>query len=171
MITRNKMKQIKNILNVLEKCKVSSENYDSTQQPFFKNDESNTEFTINYDTINNIPYGINRNISTIYDILGNTSREIYIGEWVIMSLDKAIEVYQEYCNNNQSKVFDIGYRYMGLGHIEIISCDLDSHLLFLHPGGGSNGYDREDNFNKIVKNGPKKYDQFFFSQWFYSIEI
>ena len=47
-----------------------------------------------------------------------------------MSLDKAIEIYKNYCNNGQNKVFDIGYRYMGMGHIEVISCDLDSHLLF-----------------------------------------
>ena len=36
MITRNKAKQINNILNVLKRCKVSSENYDSTREPFFK---------------------------------------------------------------------------------------------------------------------------------------
>ena len=171
MITRNKMKQINNIMNVLKKSKLSSNNYDSTQEPFFNRDGKKDTFEINFDTINNIPDGINRNISLIYDILGSSKREIYIGEWVIMSLDKAIKIYKEYCNHGQKKVFDIGFRYMGMGHIEIISCDLESHLLFFHPGGGSNGWDRESNFNEIVKNGPQKYNQFFFSNWFYKINL
>ena len=84
---------------------------------------------------------------------------------------QAIKIYKEYCNHGQKKVFDIGFRYMGMGHIEIISCDLESHLLFFHPGGGSNGWDRESNFNEIVKNGPQKYNQFFFSNWFYKINL
>lgn len=171
MITRNKSKQINNILNVLKKCKVSSENFDSTNQPFFLKDGQNEMFDINHEVIKDIPDGINRNIKLIYDILGNTKKEIYIGEWTILSLERAIEIFTEYCNNNQKKVFDIGYRYMGMGHIELISCDLDSHLLFFHNGGGSNGWDSEFNFQEIVKNGPKEYKQFFFSDWFYKINV
>tara|TARA_B110000285_G_C15073044_1_gene589100 strand:+ start:863 stop:1378 length:516 start_codon:yes stop_codon:yes gene_type:complete len=171
MITRNEMKQINNIMSVLKKGKTSSDNYNLTLQPFFLNDISSQNFDINFDTINNIPDGINRNVSLIYDILGSTKREVYLGDWTIMNLDKAVEIYEEYSKHGLKNVFDIGYRYMGMGHIEIISCDLDSHLLFFHPGGGSNGWDHASNFNEIVKNGPKKYNQFFFSNWFYKIKF
>lgn len=168
MLTR---KQLNNIMEVLKKAKISSENYDSTQVPFFSRDNEKENFEIDHNIIKDIPEGINRNISLIYDILGNSKKEIYLAEWVIMSLDKAIEIYKNYCNNGQNKVFDIGYRYMGMGHIEVISCDLDSHLLFFHPDGGSNGYDRMANFENIVNNGSKGYNQFFFSDWFYKIEL
>ena len=170
MSTINKKNQIIKIMNVLKKSSISSDDYDSTKEVFFSRDEHQT-FEINHEIINNIPEGINRNISLIYDILGSSKKEIYIGEWVIMSLEKAIEIYEEYCKHGLKNVYDIGYRYMGMGHIEIISCDLESHLLFFHRGGGSNGWDREANFNEIVKNGPKKYNQFFFSDWFYKIDL
>lgn len=168
MLTR---KQLNNIMEILKKAKISSENYDSTQEPFFSRDNEKENFEIDHNIIKDIPEGINRNISLIYDILGNSKKEIYLAEWVIMSLDRAIEIYKNYCNNGQNKVFDIGYRYMGMGHIEVISCDLDTHLLFFHPGGGSNGYDRLANFDNIVSNGPKGYNQFFFSDWYYKIKL
>ena len=103
MITRNKAKQINNIFNFLKKCKVSSENYNSTREPFFAKDGKNETFDINHEIIENIPDGINRNIKLIYDILGNTKKEIYVGEWVIMSLERALEIFTEYSNNNQKK--------------------------------------------------------------------
>ena len=86
-----------------------------------------------------------------------------------MSLKQCMERYNEFCKEGQKDVFDIGYRYMGLGHIEMISCDLKTHLLFYRPDGGSNGYDRYDNYQNILKNGPDKYEKFFFTKWFYNI--
>jgi hypothetical protein len=100
-------------------------------------------------------------------------KEIYIGEWTIMTIEKAMEVYNEYKNNGRENVYDFGFRYLGMGHIEIVSCDLDDFKIFFHPGGGSNGYDREDNFQDIVKNGPEKYkeNKKTFDEWFYNINI
>ena len=79
--------------------------------------------------------------------------------------------YQDYCENGQKDIFNIGYRYLGMGHIQVISCDLNSNLLFYRPDGGSNGYDRMENYNEIIQNGSKKYKHFFFSDWFYQIEF
>ena len=46
-----------------------------------------------------------------------------------------------------------------------ISCDLNNHLLFERRDGGSNGYDREDNYQDLLKykTGDKKY--FYFVQF------
>ena len=55
------------------------------------------------------------------------------------------------------------------GYITVISCDLKTHLLFYRPDGGSNGYDRQDNYQNLIKNGSHNYQQFFFSKWFYNI--
>ena len=62
----------------------------------------------------------------------------------------------------------LAFRYLGMGHIEVISCDLNSHLLFKRYDGGSNGYDREDNYNKLIKDGSDTYDRFYFTDWFYN---
>ena len=56
-----------------------------------------------------------------------------------------------------------------MSHIEVICCDLKSHLLFYRRDGGSNGYDRQANYQNLIKNGTHNYEQFFFSKWFYNI--
>lgn len=162
----NKKKVINRMMDVLKTAKISNEGYNSSHEPFFQNDENQGDFQLDFSVIEDVPEGLNRNIKLIYDILGNSKKEIYLKNWTIMSLENAMEVYKEYCNNGRKDVFDIGYVYLGMGHIGIISCDLNSHLLFYHRGGGSNGYDREDNFQNIIKNGPKN-EQIYFTKWFY----
>lgn len=164
-------KQIDKIIKVLETATISDDDYNSTNQPFFNKDPQNREFKINSKKINDsiIPNSLNRNIILIYKLLGNTSKEIYLKEWTIFSLDKALNIYNNYCENGQTNIFDIGFKYMGMGHVDVISCDLKSHLLFFRPDGGSNGYDRENNFNNIIKNGSTPYDKFIFTKWFFNI--
>ena len=77
--------------------------------------------------------------------------------------------YNKYCDANQRNVFNIAYRYEGMGWVEVLSCDLESHLLFLRKDGGSNGWDREANFKDVIENGSSKYKKFYFSDWFYKI--
>jgi hypothetical protein len=170
-VLASQIRNINKILKVLEQSKVSCNDYDSTKQPFFISDSSQNKFTINFQSLSNynIPESLNRNIILIYKILGDPDKEIYIGEWTILSLNKALSIYQEFCNNGQKNVFDIGYRYLGMGHVEVISCDLNTHLLFYRRDGGSNGYDREINFNNIIKHGSQSCEKFFFSKWFYNI--
>ena len=64
--------------------------------------------------------------------------------------------------DDQKNVFDIGFRYLGLGHLEILSCDLTNHLLFFRRDGGSNGWDREDNYKDLMnyKTGDNEYMYF-----------
>ncbi len=168
---QDKSNRIKNILDILNTSKISNDDYDSTNQPFFLGDSDKQNFILNYNhkNIDKLPSGLNRNIINIYTILGSPEKEIYLNNWTIMSLNKCLEIYQLYCNNNQYNVFDIGYTYMGMGHIKMISCDLNTHLLFYRYDGGSNGYDREDNFQKLIKNGSSNYQQFPFSDWFFKI--
>ena len=170
-ILASQIKNINKILKILEHSKVSSNDYDSTQQPFFSSDNNGNKFVINFQSLSNynIPETLNRNIILIYKILGDPTKEIYLGEWTIMSLDKALKNYKEYSDNGQHNVFDIGYKYAGMGHITVISCDLKSHLLFYRRDGGSNGYDRQANYQNLIKNGSHNYEQFFFSKWFYNI--
>ena len=116
-----------------------------------------------------LPDGLNNNIKIIYKILNNPNKEIYINEWTLLSVNKALNNYNEYCEHGQTTVFDIGFKYEGMGHLTVISCDLENNLLFFRPDGGSNGYDRAINFKKLISEGSKNKNKFFFSTWFFEI--
>ena len=161
---------LQKILSVLEHSHISNKNYDSSDKAFFSGNIESA-FKMDSKPIEGLPKSLNRNILDIYKLLGDPEREIYIGGWTIMSVKNAIERYKELCKLNRSDIFDIGYQYMGMGHIKMISCDLNNHLLFYRPDGGSNCYDREYNLNNLIQNGSKNYTKFYFSDWFYNIEI
>ena len=170
-VLASQIRNINKILKILEQSNVSCNDYDSTKQPFFSCNSSHNKFNINFQSLSNynIPESLNRNIILIYKILGVPNKELYIGEWTILSLKKALSIYEDFCNNGQNNVFDIGYRYLGMGHIQLISCDLKSHLLFYRRDGGTNGYERETNYKNVIQNGPDSCEKFFFSKWFYNI--
>ena len=159
-----KRKQILSVRELLKDSKLSDENYDSTIEPFFMK-RGNSDYIMNYKDLPELPEALNRHIKIFYTLLGNPDVEVYIGDYTFMSLTKCLENYNEYCKNNQHSVFDIAYRYEGMGHITVISCDLNNHLLFERYDGGSNGYDREDNYQDLLKykTGDKKY--FYFVQF------
>ena len=167
----NKTAEIEKIFEVLKTCAVSSNDYVSSNEPFFKNDSTSQPFQqFNMLYVNGqIPEGLNRNIKVIYDLLGHPKKEIYYGPWTIMSVDEALQRYKELTRQGQSNVFDIGYKYGGMGYIDVLSCDLTSNLLFYRVDGGSNDYDRLYNLNQLVKEGSRPYDKFYFSTWFYNV--
>ena len=170
-LTARKSKQINKILALLEKTTISSIDYVSSKEPFFGGDNNREAFQqFNNLFVNaQIPEGLNNNIKIIYQILGHQKREIYYGPWTIMSLNEALERYKVICAKGQTNVFDIGYKYDGMGYINVLSCDLTNHLLFYRPDGGSNDYDRQYNYNELIKNGSQPYKKFYFSQWFYNV--
>ena len=161
------------ILSVLEKGFVSCEDYNSTKEPFFYQNRKKRfeiEPNIDIDIPDKINKNINYNIKIIYNLLGNNKKEFYLGEWTIFSLENALSQYKIYCDNGQTNVFNIGFRYLGMGYIELVCCDLKSHRLFYHTDGGSNDWDRQSNFNDIINNGSNKKEKFYFSDWFNYID-
>ena len=166
-----KIKQMKKMLDVLKKCNISTNDYLSSEKPFFYSDCNQQPFQQFNNLFKNdlIPEGLNRNIKNIYEILGHPKKEIYFDVWTIMSLDEALERYSYLCSQGQTNVFDIGYKYAGMGYIDMLSCDLTNHLLFYRVDGGSNDYDRVDNLNNLIKNGSEPYNKFYFSDWFYKV--
>ena len=83
-----------------------------------------------------------------------------------MSLEHALDIYNDYVKEKQTKVFDIAYEYVGMGHIRVLSCDLTTHKLFYHISGGANGWAREENYQDIIKKNPSDELQYYFSEWF-----
>lgn len=156
-----KRKQILSVEELLRDAKISDENYDSTIEPFFMK-RDNDDYVMNYKDLPELPESLNRHIKIFYTLVGNPDVEVYIGDYTFMSLTKCLENHRDYCKNDQTSVFDIAYRYEGMGHVTVISCDLNNHLLFERRDGGSNGYDREDNYKALLnyKTGDKKYMYF-----------
>ena len=159
-----KRKQILSVQELLKDSKLSEEKHDSTMEPFFMKGD-NDDYIMEYKDLPELPEALNRHIKIFYTLVGNPDKEVYIGDYTFLSLNKCLENYNEYCLNQQTSVFDIAYRYEGMGHITVISCDLNNHLLFERRDGGSNGYDREDNYKDLLKykTGDKKY--FYFNQF------
>jgi hypothetical protein len=169
--TNRKSGEIRKILEVLKNASISNSDYVSSREPFFMNC-NNCEPFQQYNMLysgEQIPEGLNRNIKVIYELLGHQRKEIYYGPWTIMSIDEALQRYKELCRRGQTQVFDIGYKYGGMGYIDVLSCDLTSHLLFYRVDGGSNDYDRLYNLNKLISEGSQPYDKFYFSAWFYNV--
>jgi len=165
-----KTEQIHKIHNILKNAKLSEDNYQSTSEPFFIGSNPQ-DFKIGHNTIPELPDSLNRHFKTFYEVVGNPKREVYINEWTIMSLDESLKRYNELCSKGQKNVFDIGYRYLGMGHIEMLSCNLYNHLLFMRRDGGSNGYDREYNYKKLLNFNYREYEYFYFNHWYNDLHI
>ena len=169
--TNRKSGEIRKILEVLKNASISNDDYVSSREPFFMN-SINCEPFQQYNMLysgEQIPEGLNRNIKVIYELLGHQRKEIYYGPWTIMSINEALQRYKELCRQGQTQVFDIGYKYGGMGYIDVLSCDLTSHLLFYRVDGGSNDYERLYNLNQVISEGSQPYDKFYFSTWFYIV--
>ena len=110
-----------------------------------------------------LPESLNRHMKIFYTLVGNPDIEVYIGNYTFLSLTKCLENYNDYCKKDQKSVFDIAFRYEGMGHVTVIACDLNNHLLFERSDGGSSGYDRENNYNDLLnyKSGSKEYFYFY----------
>ena len=159
-----KKKQVNNILELLKDGKMSSEGFKSSDQPWFMSEKKLNKILLNNNFTPEVPDSLNRHIKILYNMI-DSDRETYLGDWTIMSLKQALEKYKGYCSEGQKNVFDIAYRYRGMGHIEVLSCNLYNHLLFYRPDGGSNGYDRIYNHEKIIKFDYKDYEYMVFTKW------
>lgn len=150
-----------NNINNLD-IKHGEENYDSTDKPFFEQNvnnniiENNSESIIqnndNIELINKFKQIIHD--KTILDFYINNNaynKELYIGIWTFLSMKKILEINEQYKNDNINDIVDIGYRYSGLGWIKLAFYDTKLKRILYRMDGGSNGYDRADNYNKLKR--------------------
>ena len=135
---------------------LSKSNYSSKDNATFSFDDDKEKFDIRESVIDfrdyflQIPKDLNDNIIMIYRLIGNYDIELYLDDWCFMSLKTCLNKYQYYLSRNQDKLFDIAYKYNGMGHVKVLSCDLQNHLLFYRDDGGSNDYDRELNLEQAI---------------------
>ena len=87
-------------------------------------------------------------IKNFYREIGTTSQEIYINEWILLSIENIIKMSENYKKDNINTI-DFAYKYLGLGHVKVAFYDKKFNRILYRHDGGSNGYDREDNFEKL----------------------
>ena len=68
-----------------------------------------------------------------------------------MSFNDIVNKYNIYLLNNQKKLCDIAIHYLGMGHITVLTYDIKLEKFFFRRDGGSNGYEREINWD-FIKN-------------------
>ena len=169
-LTKQQMKQTQDILIKLTGGTMSTSEYDSTTKGFFAQDEESKPFKIGFKDIPELPDGLNHNIQRMYKIIGDPDKEVYIGYWTIMSLNDVIDRFKNLKDPKQERVFDIALRYAGMGHVDILSCDLKTHKLFMRHDGGSNGWERQANKDSLLILDPETVNQFSFNEWFNTCE-
>ena len=86
-------------------------------------------------------YNFPMKLKLFWLILGNVDDEIKTPGFTIMNLEKIRSQKDAY-----SGFIDIGVRYAGMGHVIVLSLDMETGKMFLRMDGGSNGFDREDNW-------------------------
>lgn len=161
---RFQKKRMERILLTLTKGLKSSEGYNSYKQYFYQ-DPNSKPFIIGSTEVKTFPKGLNESVQWLYQLIGDPQSEVYVKEWTFFSLEQALSLYKDYQENGQERMFDIAYRYYGLGTVEVLSCDLQTHKLYIQLDGGANGWDQEYNKkNRYVLN-PDTVSQMRFMVW------
>ncbi len=118
----------------------------ATNHPFFRSLATNN---ISIKDINNSiiiqdqeKIFLHPEILKLYEIIGY-DKEYNYKNYTFMTLNEIIER-----KNNYTNFYDIALTYIGMGHILLISYYPTKNNFFFRRDGGSNGYDREEYYNK-----------------------
>lgn len=142
----------------LETAKIGQKDHISQDEPFFyiSHDTDANPLTLCTDLAftNRIVTLTNQvNLPSIlqyaYLILGSEDREFTLHEWTFMSIKTIENRLDVYHKGGQHQVCDLAHRYMGMGHIEVITLDIETGLVFLRHDGGSSDWDRHPNWEFI----------------------
>ena len=139
--------------------KYGYDDYDSTMAPFFRqapnNDLSQNNSTSileneNIDIINDFKLlGLPKNINDFFINNQAFNKEIYINNITFISIKKIINLVKTYKQDSINNIIDLGFIYDGMGWIKVIYYNTKFNKLFFRMDGGSNDYDRLENYNNL----------------------
>ena len=142
---------------LLQNLTYSEEGYSSLNAPFFIQDRNNKIINTNktiitsgsYDEFKDkIPY----ELQCLYEYINNADVEAYSTNCITFwKWSDILSYYKAKCSNGQKNVLDFALQYAGMGWVQLYFVNLENGKIYKRYDGGSNGYDREDNFNKICK--------------------
>lgn len=151
------MQNINEEINI--EVKYSHKNYDSTMAPFFRNNLNNDDNNSNSITeVNNLDIiekfkllFLPREIIDFYIDHQLYDKELYYKNVTILPINKILELQEQYNNDGINNIVDIGYIYAGMGWIKVFYYHKNFDKLFIRNDGGSNCYDRLENYNNLKK--------------------
>jgi hypothetical protein len=80
-----------------------------------------------------------KELKILYSHIGDSKEYTHKCGWIFKSLSNiTTETYEHF--------IDIAYSYAGLGHVNVLAYHPESKKYFTRMDGGSNGYDREENY-------------------------
>ena len=144
-------------INELNNITFSMPNHDSTTQPFFlPNIDNDTNISIIEDNnlLLNIEFkelNLEKNITDFYLDNEAHNKEMYIENWTFFSISKILELVKHYTSHNINNIVDLGFMYHGMGHVKVVYYNKITKKIHFRMDGGSNDYDRMDNFNELKK--------------------
>jgi len=86
-------------------------------------------------------------LKLLYFLIGNPTKEYNINNWNIFSLNEVCDNYKLMKGFTNNQIVDFAYMFIGMGHMLICAYDSKTTSFFIRRGGGSNGFDRELNFD------------------------
>ena len=146
------------IINILKNNATISEEYCNNLENIFIIKDTSIKFKTDNQVIPLLPDLLNINIKLLYNIIGNANREINILNWTLISLNKALYLYEQK-KKNESIIFDIAFNYSDVKYIKILSCNLLTSKLFYR-------YDGDIDINK-----KEDYEFTSFKDWFENLFI
>lgn len=159
--------------NFLKEGTCSHPEHNSVSEPFF-----NQRVAI-HGAMGCDAYGINKfldflplphELETLFKLIGRTDVEYYWDNWTLFSTQHMEERVLLYRKHGQYNVIDFAHISMGMGHAIVAAIDPIDRKIFFRRDGGSNGYDREKNWNAILNYKPEDTDKHEFSRWFELVE-
>jgi len=131
--------------------------FDQCNNPFFlcpSNEDISESRNIDYKEIDHVlnlskkSITFNPYIMMLYIATCHSKRAYTIGNWTIFSLDQIVNDFNKLVDiHSDIKWCNIGHKYLGMGHYSALRMNIDNGKLFIQNDGGSNGYEREDNWN------------------------
>lgn len=89
-------------------------------------------------------------IIKFYKLIGTINQEIYINDWTFFSIQNILKMNENYKKDNIHTI-DFAYKYLGMGHVEVAFYNPKLESIYYRQDGGSNGYDRQINYNNLKK--------------------
>lgn len=141
---------------ILTECNFSKLHTKTTDTPFFMPtyDSTTSADVINKPTKDNtviIDIAIRVHLPEVmynmYLLLDSNDREFTYNTFTFFSIKQIAERVQVFEKNNVIGLCDLACSYYGMGHIIVLSWNSCSGAFMLRRDGGSNDYDRLDNWN------------------------
>ena len=147
--------ELKNTENMFNEGKVLLVENSLTDNPFFFSsvveekkyiDTQNPILDSDRETFNSLP----TDLRVLYSRIGSNQEYMHTSGFVFLTLK---EIKRR--SKSHTHFLDVAVAYAGMGWVHVLAYHKDSNKYFVRMDGGSNGYDREDNYNKYKEYVPE----------------